>query len=58
MRMLNVDEDHQELGAILGFVALSISTWVSPTRNNKDIHRHRVKYIIDDVHECIDYLVP
>ena len=42
----------------LGFVALSIPTWVSPTRNNKDIHRHRVKYTNDDVHECIDYLVP
>jgi hypothetical protein len=58
MWMLNVDEDHQELGAILGILALSIPTWVGPTRNNKDIHRHRVKCTIDDVHECIEYLVP
>jgi len=36
MWMLNVDEDHQELGAILWIRALSIPTWVSPTRNKQE----------------------
>jgi len=59
MWMLNVDVDHQELGAILWSFVLSIPTWLSPTQGTyKDIHRHRVKYTYDDVHECIEYLVP
>ena len=29
-----------------------------PQGTNKDIHGHRLKFTIDDVHESNDYLVP
>ena len=59
MWMLNVDVDHQELGAILGVLHFQYLHGLVPHKEQyKDIHRHRVKCTYDDVHECIEYLVP
>ena len=56
--MLNVDVDHQELGATLGVLHFQHLHGLAPQGTNKGIYRHRVKCIQDDVHECIEYLVP
>ena len=58
MWMLNVDVDHQELRAILGLGHFQYLHGLVPQGTNKDIHGHRLKFTIDDVHESNDYLVP